>query len=407
MNLVDASNRAWHLRQFCFYGILALQLLAVLAFGGVEYWTVALLELAALIFLAVWGVSALLGGSIRLRRNPLYLPMLAFGLLVTLQELTGRTAYAPFTRQGLLLLAADFLLFFVLVNTVESRQQKMTLVVALVVFGAAVALFAEVQDFTSDGRIYWWLEPAQGGWVYGPYVNHNHYAGLMNMLAMLPLALVLGRAVRRDKAFLMLFVTVLMFTSVLFSGSRGGLFAFAGQLVLLAVIFFSRGQKKYVLLAVALAAGLALLTMALGLVALEKRFADADQAMGGRVTVWRDSLAAIRQHLWIGTGFGTFAVIYPRFKSTPGTLQWREAHNDYLQLLFETGVVGFLLMGWFLLRLVRHVLPLLYARDPDFGITLGASLGCFGILLHSLVDFNMQIPANAMLFFVLCALLTS
>lgn len=411
MTIAEALNRGWYLRQFCFYGILTLQLFAVLAFGGVEWWAVAVLEIAALIFPLVWWVSAIQGGSIRVRRNPLYLPMLVFGLLVALQYLSGRTVYAPFTRQGLLLLAAYFFLFFVLVNTLESRHQKVVLVMVLAIFGSAVAVFAQVQEFLSNGRIYWWWEPVQGGWIYGPYVNHNHYAGFMNMLVLLPLALALGKVVRGDKIFVMLFLTVLMFSSLVFSASRGGLVSFGGQLLLFGLVFALRRQKKQALAVLVLAVGLAVLVTLVGMVVLEKRFGPAGQvevAMEGRAVVWRDSLSGIRDHFWTGSGFGTFPVLYPRYKSIPMGLQWRQAHNDYLQLFFETGVVGFFLLGWFLVRMAGHVLPrLLQSNNADFGITLGATAGCLGMLLHSLVDFNMQIPANAMLFFVLCALLTS
>src|SRR3546814_13965145 len=58
---------------------------------------------------------------------------------------------------------------------------------------------SDLQDLDNTTRIYWWREPLHGGWIYGPYVNHNHYAGFINMLALMPLALVLGRTVRRDK----------------------------------------------------------------------------------------------------------------------------------------------------------------------------------------------------------------
>jgi O-antigen ligase len=406
--LVDVVERDWYLRRFCFFGTLAVQFFAVLAFGAVEYWSVGLLQLAAWLFLAVWCVALYRSPAVRLRRNPLYVPMLAFGALVLFQYLSGRTLYAPATRQNLLLLFCYFAFFVVLTHAADQRQSRRTLALALAAFGAAVAAFALAQDLTNSPRIYWWRELSQGGWLYGPYVNHNHYAGFINMVALLPVALVLGRVVRGDKAFLALFATLLMFASLVFSRSRGGLVAFAAELVLLGAIFAARKQMKHVLVVGVVALILAALTAAVGLAALQERFGVNWQTMAqGRLMVWKESFAAIRDRPLLGSGLGAFGILYPRYRTTPSSLNWTEAHNDYLQVLFETGIVGLALTIWFVVSLARAALPrLLDTRDPDFGVTLGAALGIFGMLVHSLFDFNMQIPANAMLFFLLCALLT-
>ena len=406
---MDSLDRGWYLRRACVYGILTLQLFAVLAFGAVEYWSRGTLQLGACLFLALWVASFLLGGALRLRRNPLYFPMLGFGLLVTLQYLAGGTAYLPVTRQGLLLLAAYFWIFLVLVNTVETHEQKMMLVTVLIVFGSALAIFAMAQDFFGNGRLYWWRETVHAKGMYGPYIDHAHYAGLMNMLALMPLGLVLGRTVRGDKVFIMLFLTLLMFVSLIFSGARGGMISFVGQLVLLGLIFLSRRQGRQLLAVLVVAVLLTVLASAVGMVILEKRFETGGLALArqGRVTVWMDTITGIRDHFWMGTGFGTFEVVYPQYRTRPSDLLWNAAHNDYLQLFLETGIFGFLLMAWFLVRLAVFAAPrLLQDQGPDFGVALGATLGIFGMLIHSLSDFNMQIPANAMMFYVLCALLT-
>ena len=85
-----------------------------------------------------------------------------------------------------------------------------------------------------------------------------------------------------------------------------------------------------------------------------------------------------------------------------------EAHNDYAQLLVETGF-GFGLMLWFLVQVYRYGLPTSrrWEYKWDGALSLAALLGCTGILIHSFVDFNLQIPANAAFFYVLCALAAS
>jgi len=83
-----------------------------------------------------------------------------------------------------------------------------------------------------------------------------------------------------------------------------------------------------------------------------------------------------------------------------------EAHNDYIQLLVETGAVGFALMLWFLVRFYRNAARKLQTWDTSVNgaISLVAVLGCTGILIHSFLDFNLQIPANASLFYTLTVL---
>jgi O-antigen ligase len=106
---------------------------------------------------------------------------------------------------------------------------------------------------------------------------------------------------------------------------------------------------------------------------------------------------------------GTFPTVYPSYRSFHTNLFINEAHNDYAQLLVETGLLGFALMLWFLIRLYRHGWPT--SRRWEFkwdgAVSLAALLGCTGILFHSFVDFNLQIPANAALFYVLCGLAAS
>ena len=112
--------------------------------------------------------------------------------------------------------------------------------------------------------------------------------------------------------------------------------------------------------------------------------------------------------IW-GWGLGTFPTVYPSFRSFYTNLFVNEAHNDYAQLLVETGLLGFALMLWFVISLYRYGLPT--SRRWEFkwdgAVSLAALLGCTGILFHSFVDFNLQIPANAAMFYVLCGLAAS
>ena len=122
------------------------------------------------------------------------------------------------------------------------------------------------------------------------------------------------------------------------------------------------------------------------------------------MTIDRDTLKMMAQKPVLGWGLGVFPEIYPRFSSLSTNLQVGMAHNDYLQFLVEVGALGFVAALWFLLTLFRSALKKLKHWPPDTNtaVTLAAVLGITGILVHSFVDFNLQIPANAALFYVLC-----
>jgi O-antigen ligase len=106
----------------------------------------------------------------------------------------------------------------------------------------------------------------------------------------------------------------------------------------------------------------------------------------------------------LGWGLGVFGEVYPQFSSFSSNLPVGRAHNDYLQLLAEMGALGFATVLCFLFTLYRSALRKLHHWQPDTNgaVTLAAMLGISGILVHSFVDFNLQIPANAALFYVLC-----
>ena len=102
-------------------------------------------------------------------------------------------------------------------------------------------------------------------------------------------------------------------------------------------------------------------------------------------------------------------MVYPQFRSFYTSFFVNEAHNDYLQLLVEAGIVGFGIAVWFLVITFRGAAAKLqnWTETVNGTLTVAALLGCIGILVHSFLDFNLQIPANAALFYVLCTVAAS
>src|SRR5262249_48334775 len=118
-------------------------------------------------------------------------------------------------------------------------------------YGAAVALFGLVQGISGTTKLYWIRAPRLGGWIYGPYVNHNHYAGLMEMLTPIPLVLALGRQVRGPAKTLAAAAAALMACTIFLSGSRGGMAAFLAQMVVVAAVMLRKEKHGRTMVAMA------------------------------------------------------------------------------------------------------------------------------------------------------------
>jgi O-antigen ligase len=125
-----------------------------------------------------------------------------------------------------------------------------------------------------------------------------------------------------------------------------------------------------------------------------------------RLVIYRDSLHMFAHRPLLGWGLGTFADIFPVFQTFDTDQLANHAHNDYLEVLAETGIVGFTVAVWLLFVVFRCAARKLrdWSSDVNGAVSLAALVGISGVLVHGLVDSNLQIPANAMLFFAFCSI---
>jgi len=209
-----------------------------------------------------------------------------------------------------------------------------------------------------------------------------------------------------------LFSGLLMAASIPLSGSRGGTIALVVELVFLVTALLLVGKRRHGPFLV----GLIVLLITALLVWIDTgRVLDrllsmlhplAENVAGMRLNIARDTLAMIRQRPVFGWGAGCFPYVYPHFRTFYTNLLIGYAHNDYLQLAAETGLIGLSLGAWFVVALYRHAWSEVgrsRGQLPD-NVMWAALAGCTGILAHSFSDFNLHIPANASLFFALAAI---
>jgi O-antigen ligase len=394
------------------YGIFGLLLFGPLAFGATEPWSIFLMEAGSAALFLLWIAKQVLEGELKIRWNPLFLPMGAFGLLILSQLVFGRSAYPHDSIVMALKYFAYALLCFLAGQTLIRGSQARSLAKIFSWYGAALATFALIYGVSSNGKLYWWRLPRNGGWVYGPYVNHNHYAGLMELLVPIPLVLALTRLASSKTRAAAAAAAAVMVGTIFLSGSRGGMLAIVTELVILAVFLVK--QKRGLLTPVGIGLFLSIvvaLLLWIGGGELGRRiaavgFSHSEISSDTRLNIDRDGLRMFLKKPVLGWGLGTFPVVYPQFRTFYTNFFINEAHNDYLQLLVEMGLLGFVTMVWFLLTLYTRALKKIgnWTGKINGATTLACMLGLSGILVHSAVDFNLQIPANAALFYVLCTI---
>ena len=425
--------------RFVFLIICVAIVLSALAYGTVHYWALALFNLGALTILILWIVDGWVLGTVRISRNILQLPLLGTLLLGLIQLLPLRTIAAgslsaevtqalsldPHATRLVLIQISTLLVYFsaTLVFT-DTPHRLHILVRTIMIFGFFLAIFGLTQSFTSPNKVYWIRELSQST-AFGPFINRHHFAGYMELTIALPLGLLFAGAIEKEKRLLYGFVAGLMGVALVMTSSRGGIVSLVAEILFFVLVtsFWkpetehrrSRSSRlKGVLIRVGLGFGLmvALLggVLILGGEFSLTRFIDSvntDDPTTGRSHFWSVTLDIIRAHPWLGTGLGAFGVIYTHYDNRNGLYRLEQAHNDYLQVFSDGGVIGAAIALCFVVLLFRGAFARIKTKDQfRRGVALAAIGGCFAVLVHSMFDFTLHTTSNALLFLVLAALAT-
>jgi O-antigen ligase len=393
--------------------IFVLLAFSVLAYGCVEEWSQAVLEISLAWLLVYWAIRQYRRRSEQVVLSPLFLPLATLALPVFAQMIFHTTASLYHTRIELQLLVAYLILLLLLTQAFYRSHHLRGLVWFLMSLGFCVSIFAILQYLTSNGKLYWFRVVRYGGLPFGPYVNRNHFAGFAEL--MIPIALVplvLGK-VRRERLFLVALFALVPIVALLLSASRGGIISLAVQMVILFLLLLMRRVRSKHMLVGGMVVLCAVLAVSwIGVHQVLGRFTgyqSLEVSEGKRAAMRADTWEIFLDHPLIGTGLGTLQMVFPRYDSLYDGKIVNHSHNDYLEALAETGVLGGLCCAWFLGVLLLDSLRGLAELGSSFAASLNLSglVGCCGLLVHSLVDFNLHIPANALLFVVAAHLATA
>ncbi len=458
------SRRDKILRKIIDYGILALVIFSPLPAASVNEWSVLVIELAVLVMMAAyflmkekpsihedlilsmkWIRRALVGFSIFLAIQMIPLP----GFLVKIVSPQAHAFWQFFSPAGggsqwmtlslapgrtferSLELLSYGLLGFLVLRTVKRQFQIRRIILTAMGIGIFEAFYGLFELYNKNPRILFYKKIYNLDSVTGTFVNRNHLSGYLEMIIPLVIGLMIARiglfslsGLRwREKVLRFsekgltanIFISLgilIMAVALVFSRSRAGVFIlFLIFILFLGLTTVSYGkaseQKKWIsnFLRVVFIVIL-IVVLYVGIQATMERFALDKILQEGRPALWTNTLKIISDFPLVGTGLGSFSSLYPDLSGETGPLRLSHTHNDYLEYLSEIGIVGVLfLLGAILMLFIRIMVVWYGRRHPEAkALALGGIIAIFAILIHSITDFNLHIPANTLLFTVVLSL---
>jgi O-antigen ligase len=412
---------------------------AALAHGVVEPWSIFVFELASAVLALLWAIKAVADRKLRLVIPQTIWPLGALVLLGLAQSVSWNDG-AGFrqslsldvesTRGTVLVLCSLLTLSILAANFLNSEVRLLALTQFLIFFGAVMGVFGLVQYFSGSADVYW-TRHAEAS-PFGPFFNRDHFAGYMELLIALPVALIATGYIRGEKRMVYGIAAMFMGVAVIFTLSRGGIISIFAEMIFIAAMSFRRhramtapngpGKARIATGVAAVAAILAAIVTGVIWIGAEpviNRIATGDPNSSDlsrtqtfysvRGEIWENTWTMIRHNPLMGVGLGAYETAYPIYARENGTQGvTAEAHNDYLEILAVGGVIGAMSALWFIWALFRAIGRGVRSSDTlTAAIALGGGAGLFGLLVHSLFDFNLHLPSHATVFLLLSVVISN
>jgi O-antigen ligase len=335
------------------------------------------------------------------------------------------------TKTELFKILAYIGVFFLIIYNPTNKNQIRRLILAIILVGCFEAFYGLLEYLSGHQHIFFFKKKYYTDSVTGTYINRNHFAGYLEMVIPIAFGLLIYQSnIHRfystgswrhrlsgiesylSKNGILIFGAIIMILALVFSQSRMGIISLLssmGFMGFMLLISSKRRRKRIVIFILILALISIFFLTWIGLNPVFERFTFIPQELeseSSRPIVWKDTINLIKDFPISGTGLGTYIHIFPRYKTISTRILYDHAHNDYLEFFSEVGIVGVFIMlagfGLFIIRIFRRWKE---RRDPYVkGLTLGGLTGVIAILIHSITDFNLHIPANALLLAIILGL---
>jgi O-antigen ligase len=445
------------LEAFVFYALLSLVALASIPYGSNEDWWEALVACAVYALTVLWIVEGMIRGRWHVpEQRRLFYPLIGLVCFAFLQSLPlWRTTLSPLgegaqtwraisadpfeTRLFVFRLLALILVCALLLGYTTTERRMRAIVYTVMCVATLSALFGILRQAT-EGHASLAVLPRLKPWEgYAQFVNRNHFAFLMEMALGLVLGLLAGGGVRREQLLIFLATVLPLWTALSLSASRGGILSALAQLLMIALLWSVIRPARVIkdaetgwlmslrrivslrlvrlLLILFLCAGVLVSVVWIGGEPTVTRFetvAGDFKAEGrygaSRQDIWRATWELIKSQPLVGTGLNGYWVAITRFHNASGFYTPQQAHNDYLEILAGGGIIGAALAAWFLFELFRRIRSRLRAEGEsrfNRAAAFGATVGLFGVAVHSIFDFGLHIMANALVCTLLIVIATT
>lgn len=399
--------------------VLALLVAAPLAFGGVGPWQFLVVQTLATAALGGWAVLLLVQRKVEWLWPRICWVVLAFAIYTTGLYLAAdieRVARLEWLR---VLVYAG--VFFLSVNVLHPQARVVAVVSTLIGVAVLESAYAGYQFLAADNRV-WGVQNPYRDRGSGTYICPNHLAGLLEMILPLAISYML---VARNKTLTKVaagYAALMIIAGLAFTASRAGWLAACISVTAMFIVLLRyhsfRVPAGILLCLLLLSGGFALHRHAVNDGKFGLRFAVDRLAHDMRGDLWDSAWRMWQDRPWFGVGPGHFDHRFRQYRPDAVQIRPDRVHNDYLNTLTDLGVVGAALLVATMIATVAAVVrmwPHVCRAKKDFGnpltnkfaFVLGASAGLLALAIHSAVDFNLHIPANALVATVLLALLVS
>ena len=415
------------LDRWCERGILGLVLgilvFGPLAMGAVDTPEFLVIQGLTVAVMLVWALRLWISPKPQLLWPPLGWVVLAFTACAIGRYLTADIEYVARLEMIQVLMYA--FVFFAVVNNLYRQESMQIISFTLIFLAMGISCCAVYQFLTHSNRVWDYVSPYLGR-ASGTYISPNNFAGFLEMLLPLATAYVLVGRMKPVVRILLGYSALVMLAGMVVTFSRGGWVAVVvALLVLLGTLIFHRNHRlpAFLLLVVLAVGGTVFVTNYLSkTLSYMRRVGTPGEAgelnLAVRLDIWTAAEQMWRDHFWWGVGPAHYDYRFREYRPESVQMSPDRAHNDYLNLLADWGAAGGIIVlagmvtfGAGLRKTWKYVRP----SENDFGrgmsnrfaFSLGASAGLFALAVHSMVDFNLHIPANAILGVTLLALLSS